>query len=168
MNKFLFLVLFFSLLLCPVASEAVNVYGEKALHSIDEQAATELLDALQILYEEIDNADYENRNPDKIIPYLILKRICSTNIERITSLYHFIKLNDSIINIENVSSETLDELDKYLTSNAVVIDKALGKDVIFINKVIDTKEKDLTLQYRNDLRILLNNFSELIHETVKF
>ena len=168
MNKFFFLVLFFSLLLCPVASEAVNVYGEKALHSIDEQAATELLDALQVLYEEIDNAAYKNRNPDKTIPYLILKRICFINIERITSLYHFINLNDSIINMENIHDDILDELDKYLTSNAVIIDKALDKDVIFITKVIDTKEKDLTLQYRNDLRILLNNFSELIHKTVKF
>ncbi|MDY7000528.1 MAG: hypothetical protein SVS15_01950 [Thermodesulfobacteriota bacterium] len=168
MNKFLSVVIFFSLLLYPTASEAVNVYGEKALHSIDEQSATELLDALQVLYEEIDNAAYENRKPDKTISYLVLKRICSTNIERITSLYHFIKLNDSIINIKNISNEVLDELDKYLTSNAVVIDKALGKDIIFINKVIDTKEKDLTLQYRNDLRILLNDFSELIHKTVKF
>lgn len=168
MNKFLSAIIFFSLLLCPLTSYAVNVYGERALNSIDEQSSTDLLDQLQVLYEEIDNVLYEERNPDKINQLLILKRICSANVERVTSLYYFIKLNDNIVKMKNVPGEVLDELDRYLTSNAILIDKALQKEVIFINNVVDPKEKDLVLQYKNDLRILLNDFSELIRKTVKF
>ena len=168
MNKFLFILLFFIISMYPMSARAVNIYGERSLHSIDEQAATELLDNLQVLYEGIDNAAYENRDPNKTVPYLILSRICSTNIERLTSLYYFIKLNDSIIDMKDIPAGVLDEMDKYLTSNAVVIDKALSKDVIFINEAINSKDKDLILQYKNDLRILLNDFSELIHKTVKF